>query len=166
MRFSKLPASIVLVFSVLLLFPVRGVADKLKGFYSGSGGLSQEGHRVVFVEFGTDGTAIVQQKWHEKDPQEWRGRWVKDGSTVTVTYDPAKDPAKDGPTPVPLVMKFKHGSLTATSWDQQTLGLLGPPKLSPFGGENVQPGTVSSCQSINSGGPAGNCVTWSSKDRH
>lgn len=144
-----------------LLFPATSVADKLKGFYSGSGGMSQEGHRTLFIEFAADGTALLQQQWHEKDPQTWHARWVKNGKTVTLTYEPGKDV----PAPAPLVFTFKHGSLTATSWDVPTLGALGPPTLRPFGGQNVQVGSVASCQSLNTGNPTGNCVTWSSKER-
>ena len=162
MRLSNRTSSfVVLCLLGSFLFPATSVADKLKGFYSGSGGMSQEGHRVLFIEFAQDGTALLQQQWHEKDPQTWHARWVKNGKTVTLTYEAGKNV----PTPVPLVFTFKHGWLTATSWDVPTLGVLGPPKLSPFGGQNVQVGSVASCQSLNTGNPTGSCVTWSSKDR-
>jgi len=162
MRLSTRVSSLfVLCLVGALVFPATSVADKLQGFYSGSGGISQEGHRVLFIEFAADGTAILQQQWHEKDPQTWHAHWAKSGKVVTLTYEPGKDV----PTPAPLIFTFKHGSLTATSWDVPTLGALGPPKLTPFGGKNVQVGSVASCQSLNTASPAGNCVTWSSKDR-
>ena len=141
-----------------LLSPAAGAADKLKGFYSGSGGISQEVHRVLILEFAADGTAILQQKWQDKDAQTWHARWKKERSKVTLTYDAAKD----APIPDPLVFTFKHDALTATSWDATTLGPLGPPKLTPFGGKNVQVGSLAKCQSLNSMDPTRDCVTWGS----
>ena len=113
--------------AAVLLVPVWAYADKLKGFYSGSGGVTQEVHRVVMIEFGADGTALVQQNWVGKDPQTWHAHWTQEGELVTVKFDAVKDkPAID-----PLVFDFKHGSLTPTSWDATALGVLGPPKLAP-----------------------------------
>jgi hypothetical protein len=132
--------------------------DKLKGFYSGSGGISAEVHRVLFIEFAADGTALLQQKWHDKAPQTWHARWKREGKKVTIAYDVAKDAA----TPDPLILTFKGGTLTAVSWDQPTLGVLGPPQLAPFGGKNPQVGSVAACQSMNALDPSRNCVTWSS----
>ena len=133
-------------------------ADKLKGFYSGSGGFSAEVHRVLFIEFAADGTALLQQKWHDKDPQMWHAHWKRDGKKVTITYDVVKDAT----TPDPLILTLKGGALTATSWDLPTLGVLGPPQLTPFGGKNTQVGSVAACQSLNTMNPTGTCVTWSS----
>ena len=58
MRVSSI-SSIAL--AAALLVPVTAHADKLKGFYVGSGGITPNVSRVVLVEFATDGTAIVQQ---------------------------------------------------------------------------------------------------------
>lgn len=151
-------------FSALVLVGFLAVgsaeaADKLKGFYSGSGGILAEVHRTLFVEFATDGTALLQQQWHDKDPQTWHAHWKRDGKTVTITYDAVKDVA----LPDPLIMTLKSGTLTATSWDLPTLGVLGPPKLAPFGGKNAQVGSVAGCVSLNTMNPTGTCVTWSSK---
>jgi hypothetical protein len=134
-------------------------AEKLKGFYSGSGGIAQEVHRVLIIEFAADGTAILQQKWHDKDPQTWHARWKQDGKLVTLTYDPAKD----AQPPTPLVFNFKHGTLTASSWDSTTLGPLGPPNLTPFGGKNPQVTSVATCQALNTTDPTQNCITWDSR---
>ena len=73
----------------LLLAALSSVAhaDKLNGFYSGSGGLSQTVHRVLLIEFAADGTAILQQKWHDKDAQTWHAHWKRNKKTVTITYD-------------------------------------------------------------------------------
>jgi hypothetical protein len=131
-------------------------AEKLDGFYSGSGGLSQEVHRVLLIEFAADGTALLQQKWHDKDAQTWHAHWKRDKNQVTLTYD-------DKPTPEPLVFTFKHGTLTATSWDAPTLGVLGPPKLTTFGGKTPQVTSVASCQALNTTDPTKNCVTWDSR---
>lgn len=140
------------------LSPGVVAADKLKGFYSGSGGISQDVHRVLILEFAADGTAILQQKWHGKDAETWHARWKKERGKVTLTYDAAKDV----PTPDPLIFTFKHDTLTATSWDATTLGPLGPPKLTPFGGKNIQVGSLANCQSLNSMDPTRDCVTWGS----
>jgi hypothetical protein len=140
-----------------LSYPVH--ADKLNGFYSGSGGLSQEVHRVLLVEFAADGTAILQQKWHDKDPQTWHAHWKRDKKQVTLTYDTAGDK----PVPEPLVFTFKHGTLTATSWDAPTLGVLGPPKLTTFGGKTPKVTNVASCQALNTTDPTKNCITWDSR---
>ena len=155
-RSGYLVAAVLLV--VLLVSSGVCAAEKLKGFYSGSGGVSQATHRVVLVEFAADGSAIVEQTWVGKDPQMWHARWVKQGKAVTVTFDAVKDK----PTPQPLLMKFNHGTLVPTSWDAATLGDLGPPNLMPFAGKNIQTQSVASCQGINARDPSQNCVTWSS----
>jgi hypothetical protein len=131
-------------------------ADKVKGFYAGSGGGAHEDPRTVFIEFAADGTAIVQQTLQEKDTQTWHARWKKSRKSITLTYDALKD----APTPTPLVFSFKSGALIPTSWDASTLGALGPPKLTPFGGRNAQAGSVSACQSLNTLDPRRDCVTW------
>jgi hypothetical protein len=109
-------------------------AEKLKGFYSGSGGIAADVHRVLLVQFAADGTVILQQTWDNKPTQTWHAHWAQDGKEVKITFDPVKD----GATPTPLMMKVDHGTLTATNWDATALGLLGPPKLAPFGGKNIQ----------------------------
>lgn len=154
MRYRLMLVAVMLVFASTL-----NAAEKLKGVYSGSGGMTAEAHRVLMVEFGEDGTAILQQVWTGKDPQIWHARWVKDGKQVRITFDPVKDqPAID-----PLVCEMKHGTLTPTAWDSKALGILGPPPLMPFGGKNVQQHSVATCQSLNSGNPSNNCVTWDSR---
>jgi len=134
-------------------------AEKLKGFYPGSGGITAEVHRVLLVQFAADGTVILQQTWDNKPTQTWHAHWAQDGKEVKITFDPVKD----GTTPTPLAMKIDHGTLTATSWDATALGPLGPPKLAPFSGKNVQKNTVSTCQSLNSRDPSADCVTWSTR---
>ena len=149
----------LVVLTAVLLVSGSARADKLKGFYVGSGGVTQEVSRIVIVEFATDGTAVVQQNWTGKDPQTWHAHWTKDGNTVTVKFDPAKDQA----AMETLVMTFKHGTLTPTSWDP-VMGVLGPPKLAPFGGNNVQTTSVQSCRSLASTTGPGRCVMWDSRD--
>jgi hypothetical protein len=149
---------VALALSVTTLSSVAHAADKLNGFYSGSGGFSQDVHRVVLIEFAADGSAIVEQNWHEKDPQIWLTHWKRNKKVVTLTYDAAGDK----PTPDPLVFNFKHDTLTATSWDA-TLGVLGPPKLTPFGGKIPQVTSVASCQALNTTDPTKNCITWDSR---
>jgi hypothetical protein len=153
-RSSKI-ASLILL-ALVLSSPAH--ADKLKGIYAGSGGFSQDVARTVFIEFAADGTALLQQQWVNKDPQTWHARWKQDKKKITLTYDEVKDT----PLPDPLIFDFKHGSLTATSWDATTLGLLGPPKLTPFGGKNAQVNSVAGCQSLNTADPSRYCVTWGS----
>jgi hypothetical protein len=148
-----------LALAAALLVPVAAHADKLKGFYVGSGGITQDVSRVVLVEFATDGTAIVQQNWVGKDPQTWHAHWKQDGSTVRVTFDPVKDKAVMDP----LVMTFKRGALTPTSWDTTVLGILGPPKLAPFSGKNIQTNSVASCNTLYTGNAADHCVQWDSR---
>jgi hypothetical protein len=147
--------------AMLISASMLHAAEKLKGVYSGSGGISAEVHRVLMVEFGEDGTAILQQSWAGKDPQIWHARWVQEGKDVRIAFDPVKDqPAVD-----PLVCKLKHGTLVPTSWDPKALGVLGPPQLAPFGGKNVKQHSVASCQSLNTGNPTMNCTTWNSRDK-
>jgi hypothetical protein len=153
-RFSKI-ASLILL-GLALSSPAH--ADKLKGIYAGSGGFSQDVSRTVFIEFAADGTALVQQQWHNKDPQTWHARWKQEKKKIILTYDPVKDT----PLPEPLILDFKHGTLVPTSWDTTTLGLLGPPKLTPFGGKNAQVNSVAGCQSLNTADPSRYCVTWGS----
>ena len=150
---------VMLVMFGASLTPLAPAADKLKGFYSGSGGIAAEVHRVLIVEFATDGTAILQQKWHDKDPQTWHANWKQARNTVTITFDPAKH----NPVPDPLILNIKHGTLVPTSWDVTTLGPLGPPQLTPFGGKNAKVSSVAPCQALNTTDPTGTCVTWSSK---
>ncbi len=144
--------------AVLISVPLHA-AEKLKGFYSGSGGITAEVHRVLLVQFAADGTAIFQQTWDNKPTQTWHAHWVQDGKEVKVTFDSTKDQA----TPTPLMLKLDHGTLTATNWDATALGPLGPPKLAPFGGKNVQRVSVATCQSLNSRDPSADCATWDSR---
>jgi len=155
----QLTALLALTLSFAAAVTPAHAAEKLKGFYSGSGGIAQEVHRVLIIEFAADGTAILQQKWHDKAPQTWHAHWKQDKKLITLTYDPAKD----GPTPDSLVFNFKHGTLTATSWDSTTLGPLGPPNLTPFGGKNAQVTSVATCQALNTTDPTQNCITWDSR---
>ena len=155
---SRYLAAVVLA-GVVVMCPLAFAAKKLKGFYSGSGGLSSEVHRVVLVEFAADGSALIEQSWVGKDPQDWNGRWTQDGKVVKVTFDAVKGKK----TPDPLVLKIDKGdTLVPTSWDAVALGPLGPPKLTPFGGKNVQTTSVASCQALNSHDPTQACITWDS----
>jgi hypothetical protein len=151
-----------LILVAATLSPAVRAADKLKGIYAGSGGFSADVHRVLFIEFAADGTALLQQKWHEKDPQTWHAHWKQEKKKITLTYEAAKDTAKDTPLPEPLIFNLKHGALVATSWDATTLGILGPPHLTPFGGQNPQVNSVAGCQSLNTLDPRRDCVTWGS----
>jgi hypothetical protein len=148
----------VLVLLGAILPPATYAADKLKGFYAGSGGISAEVHRVLLIEFAADGTAILQQKWHDKDSQTWHAHWKQQKRQVTITFDPARH----NPVPDPLIFNIKSGTLVPTSWDTTALGVLGPPQLTPFGGKNSQAGSVASCQSLNTIDPTRDCVTWGS----
>jgi hypothetical protein len=156
----RYPAVFTLLAFLLAVGPAH--ADKLKGFYSGSGGMSADVHRVVMVQFAEDGTALVQQNWHDRDPQTWHARWVKQGNQVTLSFDPQKDM----PAVAPLVMNMKHGSLVPATWDSAALGPLGPPTLAPFGGKNVQKHSVASCVSLNTFDPSRDCVQWDSRTSH
>jgi hypothetical protein len=127
-RLSKI-ASLILL-GLVLSSPAY--ADKLKGIYAGSGGFSQDVSRTVFIGFGANVTAVLQQEWHNKDPQTWHACWKQEKKEITLTYDAVKDI----PLPDPLIFAFKHG--TPTSRDTTTLGLLGPPKLTRFGGKTLR----------------------------
>ena len=148
----------VLVLLGAALSPTAHAAAKLKGFYAGSGGLSQEVHRTIILEFAADGTVILQQTWHGKDTQTWHAHWKQEKKQVTITFDPARH----NPVPDPLILNIKSGTLIAASWDVTTLGVLGPPQLTPFGGKNSLAGSVAACQSLNTLDPTRDCVTWSS----
>jgi hypothetical protein len=154
-RLSLLAALLLLGATVS---PAVHAADKLKGFYAGSGGFSSEVHRTLVLELAADGSAILQQKWHDKDPQTWHAHWKFEKRQVTLTFDPARH----NPVPDPLVLNVKSGNLIAVSWDQNALGILGPPQLSPFGGKNPKAGSVAACQSLNTLDPTRDCVTWGS----
>jgi hypothetical protein len=156
MRF--LPVTAILI-AMLAAAPSVYGAGRLKGVYAGSGGVSQEVHRVVMVEFGEDGSALVQQNWVGKDPQLWHARWSQDGKQIKIVFEAQKDqPVLD-----PLLLKMKGSTLTPTEWDVKALGVLGPPKLTPFGGSNIKQQSVATCQSMNSRDPSQNCVTWDSR---
>lgn len=157
MRTERTSALILILFAVALS-PFAYAAKKLNGFYSGSGGISADVHRVLLVEFADDGTVILQQKWHNKDPQTWHANWKQEKNKVTITYDPTKHK----PVPDPLILNIKHGTLIPTSWDTTTLGVLGPPQLTPFGGHVPKVTSVASCQSLNTVDPTRDCVTWGS----
>jgi hypothetical protein len=157
MRNRLFTLSIAMLISASMLH----AAQKLKGVYSGSGGIAAEVHRVLMVEFGEDGTAILQQSWAGKDPQIWHARWVQEGNEIRIAFDPVKDQAAVDP----LVCKLKHGTLVPTSWDAKALGVLGPPQLMPFGGRNIKQHSVGSCQSLNTLNPTYNCTTWDSRDK-
>jgi len=162
MRFSVRHLCLAVLLAVTMTASgLAFAAQKLKGFYAGSGGLSPDVHRLVFIEFATDGTAIVQQQWDaKKDPEIWHTHWTQDGKQVKIVFDPVKD----GVTPKPLLLDFKDGTLTATDWDAIALGIGGPPKLTPFGGKNTQPGTATPCVALNSRDPTSqNCTTWDSR---
>ena len=153
--------AMLLSFSLFLCQTTLSSSETLKGVYSGSGGLSADVHRVIMVEFAEDGSALVQQNWVGKDPQVWHARWTQEGKQVTVNFDAA---GKGSPQK-PLVMEVKRNVLTATSWDANVLGVMGPPKMAPFGGKNVKQHSVMTCQAINSAGPAGQCATWDSRNK-
>jgi len=155
---TRFPAVLTLMACFLAVCPAH--ADKLKGFYSGSGGMSADVHRVVMVQFAEDGTALVQQNWVGRETQTWHVHWVKQGNQVTLSFDPQKDT----PAVAPLVMNMKHGALVPATWDSAALGALGPPTLAPFGGKNVLKHSVASCVSLNTNNPASNCVQWDSRD--
>jgi hypothetical protein len=150
---------LMMTVAVMLVASTLHAAEKLKGVYSGSGGLTAEVHRVVMVEFGEDGTAIIQQNWNGKDPEVWHARWLQEGKKLTITFDAVKDQ----PQVAPLLCDLKHGTLVPTSWDGKALGVMGPPQLTPFSGKNVKQHSVATCQSVNSVNPANNCVTWDSR---
>jgi hypothetical protein len=155
--------SLVIVIAITLFAGgVAHAASKLKGFYSGSGGISQDVFRTVMIEFHDDGTATVQQSWVGKDPQKWHARWKQEGKTVNFIFD-----AEKGQTALdPLLCDFKHGTLVPTKWDVKALGVLGPPKLMPFGGKVPKGGSAVPCQAINGRDPSSqHCPTWDSRDK-
>ncbi len=161
MRTHLFSIATLILLGATLSSPAHAV-DKIKGFYSGSGGISADVHRVLLIEFAADGTAIVQQKWHEKDPQTWHAHWKQESKKLTLTFEAAKDTPTGAPIPDPLILTIKNGTLVPTSWDATTLGVLGPPQLTPFGGKNPQVGSVAACQSLNTLDPTRDCVTWGS----
>src|SRR5215469_11864061 len=82
--------AILMTCVALLTAPLFG-EKKLKGFYGGSGGITPDVYRVVMVEFGEDGSAIVQQNWTGKDQQVWHTRWTQNGKQVKIVFDSVKD---------------------------------------------------------------------------
>jgi hypothetical protein len=155
---TRFPAVLILLVCLFAALPAH--ADKLKGFYSGSGGIAETVHRVVMVQFAEDGTVLVQQNWVNRDPQVWHARWVKQGSKVTISFDPKKD----SPQVAPLVMNMKHGALVPETWDSAAMGPLGPPTLAPFGGKNVLKHSVAGCVSLANNDPSlRDCVQWETR---
>ncbi len=144
----------------VLLATATAHAEKLKGYYSGSGGLSAEVHRVVMVQFAEDGTVMVQQNWDSGKSDVWHAHWTQDRNKVTITFDPQKD----SPQVTPLVVNVKHGSLVPETWDSAAMGPLGPPTLAPFGGKNVLKRTVNGCVSLVNADPSqAYCTQWGSQ---
>ena len=144
----------------LLLASAPAHAEKLKGFYTGSGGLSAEVHRTVMVQFAEDGTVIVQQNWDSGSSQVWHAHWTQQGKKVTITFDPKTGSAQVAP----LVVNIKHGALVAETWDAAAMGPLGPPALAPFGGKNVLKHSVAGCVSLANNDPSlRDCVQWETR---
>jgi hypothetical protein len=154
------PRSLVSVTLALLLGAASAYAEKLKGFYTGSGGISEDVHRVVMVQFAEDGTVMVQQNWDNGKSQIWHAHWTQQGKRVTITFDPKKD----SPQVAPLVVNIKHGALVAETWDATAMGPLGPPALAPFGGKNVLKHSVAGCVSLANNDPSlRDCVQWETR---
>ena len=147
-------------FLILLTLSVSasGYADKLKNFYMGSGGYSAEVHRVVLLTLAKDGTAVLQQNWHQKDPQVWPAHWSLEKNTLALTFDTANGK----PTPSPATFTLKSNSLIPVKWDSQFLGVLGPPALMPFAKNKQAPGSVTGCQMLDYSQPTG-CTQWDSR---
>lgn len=143
----------------MALLAVCANADKLKDFYMGSGGYSAEVHRVVLLELAKDGTAVLQQNWHDKQPETWHVHWTRNGKLLVLNFDPIEGK----PTPSQASFTMKNNSLVPVKWDSQFLGLLGPPTLMPFSSGNKAPGSVSGCQMVDFNQPTG-CVQWDSRD--
>lgn len=142
----------------ILLLASPGFADKLKNFYMGSGGYSAAVHRVILLELAKDGTAVLQQNWHGKDPEVWSVHWKLDGKTLTLNFDPAEGKS----TPGEATFTLKNNSLVPVKWDSQYLGVLGPPTLMPFNAGTKAPGSVSGCQMLDYSQPTG-CTQWDSR---
>ena len=144
----------------LLLASAPAHAEKLKGFYTGSGGLSAEVHRTVMVQFAQDGTVMVQQNWDSGSSQVWHAHWTKQGKKVTITFDPKTGTAQVAP----LVVNIKHGALVPETWDSAAMGPLGPPTMAPFGGKNVLKHSVAGCVSLANNDPSlRDCVQWETR---
>lgn len=73
-----------------LVLPPSAHGDKVKGFYAGSTGGTNEYHRVVFIEFAADGSAIVQQTRDEKETHTWHARWMKSRNSITLITTPSR----------------------------------------------------------------------------
>jgi hypothetical protein len=145
--------------ALILSFALQGYAAKLKNFYMGSGGYSAEVHRVVLLELAKDGTAVLQQNWHDKQPETWHVHWTLNGKSLVLNFDPV-----DGKqTPSQAAFTLKNNSLVPVKWDTQFLGILGPPTLMPFSTSNKAPGSISGCQMLDYTQPTG-CVQWDSRD--
>src|SRR5579862_2364233 len=96
-----------LLLVVIIPITVSSHADKLKNFYMGSGGYSAEVHRVVLLELAKDGTALLQQNWHDKDPETWHVHWTLDKKSLVLNFDPVEGK----PTPAPASFTLKNNSL-------------------------------------------------------
>ncbi|WP_158751491.1 hypothetical protein [Acidobacterium sp. S8] len=155
MRIKPLAALVLLL---ALSISASSYADKLKNFYMGSGGYSAEVHRVVLLTLAKDGTAVLQQNWHEKDPEVWHVHWTLDGKTLAITFDTVEDK----PSPSPATFTLKHNSLIPVKWDSQFLGILGPPTLMPFSTDKQAPGSVAGCKMLDYSQPTG-CTQWDSR---
>lgn len=151
--------SLRFLFFSIVLCAAAGYADKLKNFYMGSGGYAAEVHRVVLLALAKDGTAVLQQSWHDKPPETWHVHWVRDGKSLVLNFDPVAGK----PTPAPASFTLKNNSLVPVKWDSQFLGVLGPPTLMPFSSKNKVQDSVSGCQMLDYSQPTG-CIQWDSRD--
>lgn len=147
-----------LLLIALLLSVAPSYADKLKSFYMGSGGYSAEVHRVILLTLAKDGTAVLQQNWHGKDPEVWHVHWTREGKSLVLNFDTVSGKQ----TPAPASFMMKNNSLVPVKWDSQFLGILGPPTLMPFSSKSKAPGSVSGCQMLDYSQPTG-CVQWDSR---
>ena len=152
--------SLISLSLALLLVSAPAHAEKLKGYYTGSGGMSESVHRVVMVQFAEDGTVLVQQNWDSGKSDIWHAHWAQQGNKITITFDPQKNSSQV----TPLVMNIKHGSLVPDTWDSAALGPLGPPTLAPFGGKNVLKHSVAGCVSLANNDPSlRDCTQWETR---
>jgi hypothetical protein len=133
-------------------------AAALKTFYSGSSMASDGSARTITVQFSEDGTGLYEDNSGKGDIKK-NVHWFRDGKKVTIEFEPVSGQA----AAPPLAFEVQRSSLVPVGDFNAQIGILGFPKLHPFGpAKVVKSSGLPTC--VNGmPGPCAMRETWSSR---
>jgi NlpE N-terminal domain len=101
------------------------VESDLSGIYQGRAPAADAAQRVFTLNLAADGSAMLTTLFIGKDKVSERGRWVRSGGQIVLTFDPmgANRP------PRPITFRRRGHKLSPISWDHSEWGSAGPPVL-------------------------------------